>query len=835
MRPLELRISGFRSYPASGASFDFRRRRLLAVVGPIGSGKTTVLDAMSFALYGRTPRIGRDTKSLVHQRSDGCLVSLRFGVGGEIWQAERALRRNGQSQHKLFRLSDDSAEAEVVEAVTQARAVAVRVEEILGMDFDAFQRTVLLAQGQFARFLEMGPTERDTLLKAILGYQRVDLLRAAAKDRVTGLAAALAATAARLEAVAEAEVSLRSVRAEAETAGIQKERLAALAEDVAALDHRVAAAQEKVRSAAERHETLAGLASRLPSLEDAAALADRLAAVEAETAAAAALLAEARAEVEARKTRVDGLETLRATARDAGEALAKFEPLSAALCKASAREAEASTVEKRTRERLSAVSEEAAAATHRAAAAADSVGAARRALDEARHSETAAERADMAGVLAEQLVSGEACPVCGRVVTATPETTPRNDVTAAHHAVMETSAALVTAEAAQAGADTDTAEAKAALAAATAAVVAAESRRVAAAADVVAARRAVTEVEAELTGLLGDGEPGELLAVMTATIAQADADLEEGRSAEKAAQQAYEESTTARRSLDSRLAETAAQAAAVGAQIGVEVDLTSPTPSLLDTVSALHEGWDRRKREADAALQNARQQAAAAENELRVLLDEHGISETYERAMARLEQRVDDLQRRIAELETRAAAGEDLTAERLRLTEEHGRFETLVADMVDSKFVAFLLETDRTALIEVAATHFDRLSSGRYRFQGDRDLTVVDATAPHSGRSPDSLSGGETFLAALALALALADMVSREGAARDAFLLDEGFGTLDAEHLDLAMDGIESLVDGDERRLVVVVSHRPEVKDRIGDVIELDKDPVTGDTVVRRT
>ena len=107
------------------------------------------------------------------------------------------------------------------------------------------------------------------------------------------------------------------------------------------------------------------------------------------------------------------------------------------------------------------------------------------------------------------------------------------------------------------------------------------------------------------------------------------------------------------------------------------------------------------------------------------------------------------------------------------------------------------------------------------------DLTAADAV-----RKADSLSGGETFLASLALALALAEMVTRTGGRLDAFFLDEGFGSLDPEHLDLAMEGVEALAADNQDRLVVVVSHVPELRHRLEDLIELDRDPTTGDTRV---
>ena len=111
MRPLELTVEGFRSYRGR-ATFDWRDRRLVGVVGPIGSGKSSILDAMTFALYGKTPTYEAATRSLIHQQLDQGHVELLFSVDGQVWRAARALRRKGQSGHQLERLASDDADAE---------------------------------------------------------------------------------------------------------------------------------------------------------------------------------------------------------------------------------------------------------------------------------------------------------------------------------------------------------------------------------------------------------------------------------------------------------------------------------------------------------------------------------------------------------------------------------------------------------------------------------------------------------------------------------------------------------------------------------------------------
>jgi len=178
------------------------------------------------------------------------------------------------------------------------------------------------------------------------------------------------------------------------------------------------------------------------------------------------------------------------------------------------------------------------------------------------------------------------------------------------------------------------------------------------------------------------------------------------------------------------------------------------------------------------------------------------------------------------------AGAVELLQDRRSRTRDADLNRRLVRDLTDSRFIRFLLHEERTVLAGLGSEHFQRLSSGRYRFTEDGKFDIVDLNTADSVRRADSLSGGETFLASLALALALAEMVGRRGGRLDAFFLDEGFGTLDPEHVDLAMEGVESLVGHRTQRLVVVVSHVPELRERIEDLIVLDKDPVTGDSIV---
>jgi exonuclease SbcC len=122
-------------------------------------------------------------------------------------------------------------------------------------------------------------------------------------------------------------------------------------------------------------------------------------------------------------------------------------------------------------------------------------------------------------------------------------------------------------------------------------------------------------------------------------------------------------------------------------------------------------------------------------------------------------------------------------------------------------------------------------SSGRANARTGLTLLVVDR---HTGksRSPESLSGGESFFTSLSLALGLADVVKSEagGVDLDTLFIDEGFGTLDAETLDHVMAVIDELRD--RGRVVGIVSHVAELKDRVPERLEVRRNP-DGSSCVR--
>ena len=178
MRPLMLVIEGLRSFRAS-VPIDFTGREHVAIVGDTGAGKSSILEAITYALYGQTTFAAQGNQELMNDTSTHLRVVLRFRVSGETWEVARALKRDGHGKvwpagTQLLRIG---AADETIEQVAGVKPVNERVRKLLGLDSDAFLRAVVLPQGRFARLLvEDKPAERAEILRQVW---RADELAAA--------------------------------------------------------------------------------------------------------------------------------------------------------------------------------------------------------------------------------------------------------------------------------------------------------------------------------------------------------------------------------------------------------------------------------------------------------------------------------------------------------------------------------------------------------------------------------------------------------------------------------------------------------------------------------
>ena len=150
------------------------------------------------------------------------------------------------------------------------------------------------------------------------------------------------------------------------------------------------------------------------------------------------------------------------------------------------------------------------------------------------------------------------------------------------------------------------------------------------------------------------------------------------------------------------------------------------------------------------------------------------------------------------------------------------------------RFEAYVMAAFFDQILRQANKRLTRMTQGRYqliRYELDTDLSSrgleLGVRDQYTGkpRSVRSLSGGESFKASLALALGLSDVVQRRagGISIEAMFVDEGFGTLDAESLDAAVNTLLSLAEDD--RLVGIISHVDELRERIDQKIVVSKTP----------
>ena len=184
MRLLKLRIENINSlagrYEIDFTNRDYVESGIFAIVGPTGSGKTTILDAVTLALFGKTPRM--ETRTSTSKKTDrGCMVltegrkqcsaSVVFESMGKFWRSRWSVRlkRTGEprdAQVELVRLPDGSAETGEIVA-EQKLAWNAKVPEVLGMDYETFTRSALLAQGAFTELLRAQVDDRAAILEKI--------------------------------------------------------------------------------------------------------------------------------------------------------------------------------------------------------------------------------------------------------------------------------------------------------------------------------------------------------------------------------------------------------------------------------------------------------------------------------------------------------------------------------------------------------------------------------------------------------------------------------------------------------------------------------------------
>ena len=1002
MRIHRMRLEGLGPY-AQAQDVDFDRLNaagLFLLDGPTGAGKSTVLAALCFALYGTVPG-GRSAESLVTTlREPGAVipeVQVEFTVQGRRFEVvrspkhERPRRRRSAAGGATVTTPAtvslrERVDGEWTAPLTRADEVGQQIAAVLHLDAEQFMQVVLLPQGQFAQFLTAKSDERRVLLRRLFGTQRFDgveehlRVETARLDTAVAVDADVARTARaqlaealhealgpdwhapepspdtddRLLALAaeragraheDARADLATARAAEQRARVTARELETRGRDLAAAeawgrrrrDHdaeaETAAARRRAVDAHERAGRVLTAAQRATAAADAAgtaseAVTQALAHVEDEPTAAAWLAAaradgaadtpasrqalgeaERAAEAVARAVRDrDRMRELEQEAAAAAERRAEIDRDRAALVESrpereAAVAAHRAAVERGT-ERLGAreavdraVSEAAArrTAAEAAAARAVEVETAARAHREAqeRRSEAAERHVGLlraryeqaASELAERLVPGEPCAVCGSPEHPAPAATADTTVTEAD--VRDAEQARTAAD--RAATDAETAlraaeqtlrtarEAAAGLApeAAREALERAEAERAAldqAAKDLAADRRRLTAAEKTLAGAdetaaalaAEDGRLAEAAAHRAARLTELRDAVEAARGDAETLDARRDQVTAARRVLaalaaaqdeDARARAVAdetdqALTAALAEQHFDDVD-AARAARLEETeaaarTAAVQEWHAERARlaelEASEPVRRGRALAEAGvepptEEQTRAAAEALAAAEAASSSRATAVGRLDSL---VATVRRQSAALTEVLERSAGLIAEHTRVRGLLdlvrgggENLLKMPLTSYVLAG---RLEEVAAAATERLlamTDQRYSIEysdavggrGNKGLELVirDHYVDET-RHPATLSGGETFMASLALALGLADTVQAEagGIELDTLFVDEGFGSLDADTLDDVLDVVDTLRTGG--RTVGLVSHVERMRQEIGVRLEVRKD-----------
>ncbi|MFS0735205.1 SMC family ATPase [Microbacterium sp. 1P10UB] len=1006
MRLHRLEIEGFGPFRAPQVvDFDaLARDGIFLIGGRTGAGKSSILDAVCFALYGGVPRYEDGEKRIRSDHStfaEPTRVRLEFSSGGRRWRVERVptyerLKRNGRGTTLTpaeARLEEE-VDGEWVGRASRPVDVGHELGPVLGLTQHQFLQVILLAQGRFARFLLARNDERQTLLRTLFdskrfgGYEEtlerrrketlerltldtrtllVQLDNAEVLSRATvpdaepgdagpaadaGAAQIAAEDAAalpldeRLRRVRQArlraahtrevtgaeEVAARAAQSAAEAlhADRVEQRAAQVRRDearvrLASLDARAAevgAARETLLRAADAeplralmtaadraHAALTGdevaHAAALAAWADAgeesvdrpelerhtdALLADvgaigvaleterTIPTLREERATTADLLAAAAAETEALTARRADLPALLS---ESAAALALAEGRAARLPEAQGR-VEAVRAVVRAAEESETLRDLRDAAEAAAGAAGRALTRASAALDDLRDRRFR----DHAGELAESLVDGDPCPVCGscehpQPTVRTGDPVTDDDITAAEEAKAAAATADLAATVALQSARDDLAaalqgaggrspaEARAEADAAAADLAVAETA--VAEAATLATQRAERETEFAEVGAAVDAleqaraaASGELLAVDRA-IAQAEAlvlDARGGHESVQARLSAAEELIRRARSLLGAIDAVARRRSAVelaDAELVAALE-ASPFEGRDAAAAALLDARARERLTSEVRLfddEIAGVRSTLMDLELRMLPEEpidvetaaallRDASEQRDEAVRRCV-RAAEAAERLDEAVTAAEIAHEAIAEVAAEAEVIERLAHAVAgrapNTLKMNLETFVLAAELEEIVAAANVRLDGMTQGRYRLQhtdaraargaaSGLGIEVFDAFTGQA-RPVSSLSGGETFLASLALALGLAEVVTARagGITLDTLFIDEGFGSLDGDTLDVAMQTLDELRQGG--RVVGVISHVEAMKDQLPAQLTVRTTP-HGDSVIEQ-
>lgn len=852
MKPLKLTMRAFGPYVGETV-IDFEKlqgRHLFLICGPTGAGKTTILDAMCYALYGKTSgdRTGEKMRSDYADSSERTEVIFDFMLGDKTYRATRSpaqmvdkKRGSGQTlaamQASLSELEDGK------EINTLRTGIEEAAGKLIGLNADQFCQVILLPQGDFRKLLVAKADEREAILKQLFKTQRFSEFKDRLKDRLDAkvrekmekqtredqiLSTAGAADEKQLASIVEeAEKSLQEA---VETTRKQEKESNEFREvyqkETALMGHFTELDKALKQDAALKNEEgrmkeMEASLSLIRSARELAPYFDQLDGITREGRQEAQKLKTAKADMEtyARlnetlEKRIQELDAMKEKREEERKTALKMQDL---VPKAKLYGAAVQAL-KNAQNALSRAEEE----TKRLQASAE---AARKARDAQKEKADAVRKSYIDGqafLLAEGLEDGVPCPVCGAIHHPAParggdHVAKAEDVERAQKEYERASAAYDRANDAKEKHSTGAyAKAVSDHAKADAQMKTLE--------EIPEAYRDPKYLEAESTRLLTDIRKWEQdKETAAAQLRKAGADLSASQAACRNAEERREELVKKYRETESVLKEASDKA---GFQSLDECKEWYKKKDTEESVRKTLEQYRADRKSTEERIKAEEQETAGKERPDMLELNEKSkalqdqLKKASERAAA-LKERTETLQKAVSDARAIEKELEDLR-------KEEGLIRGLY-DLTSGKKTRITLERYvlGTLLDDVAnAANLRLLSMSRRRYslhrmtdesglgKGGLSLEVSDSFTGRS-RPANTLSGGETFLASLSLALGLADVVqSRQGGVRlDTMFIDEGFGTLDPDSLNSAMNTLIDLQN--TGRMVGIISHVPELEERI--------------------
>ena len=844
MRPLTLELEAFGPY-LDRTALDFEKLNesgLFLISGSTGGGKTTLLDAMSIALFCKSTggrRSFSDMRSLRADHTRRTEVAFTFALGGKAYRFCRALymkKKRGteiyelHEQHECFSMEADGGWK--LEASGAAKRVTEYAQSLLSLTAEQFSQVIVLPQGEFLRLLRASSTDKAKILKTLFDCELWDALPGRLKLRLDQVYRARQTCETRMRSLLEKH------RAESPDAlSVQLETLAAQKTTLAEALETAQAESRKAQAALDRANEFARLQAELQAAEK-------------ERAAAGAALQKARrdaAEAESAGPAIEALQKTRGALERRFEALRQEQEQSRKKQRLQAEMREAETglrrldgdaqaaAQKQHDIRLKALEEKDARALESRLALT--------AQDKAVAAAEAARSHGAAALLAAGLLDGAPCPVCGAVHHPQPAVPAEAVPSEAEFEALRAQLEALRTEYQRAESEAAAAKAAAELAGET--LAAAAGRCPAPAADAEEIERRLAACAARLTDLQKkSGQRAAAQKRLDALRKEADALERDAQEAGRSRAAQAERLEQLRRQTeefrdvrdlsaieaDGRTLETERRRAA-DEQARLESGRRSAAEALA-AASAGQESAEKRFSAAATAIQSFGEAPPAPAAD---------CAEAAEKVRRQIGALHVELGRTDEALESARQTRETVSGiaeEAEALDRDYSRYARLYGLLSGKNAMRMpILQYVLSMMLEETAASANRffsiLSRGRYalrRMEAPKggqgyaglDIEVLDGMSG-TARSIETLSGGEQFLASLSLAFGLSEVVQGySGAVRlDALFIDEGFGSLDADTLDTAMRALEAIRQGG--RVVGIISHVAELQRRIPTMIRVSR------------